>query len=153
MKYIKLFEDYLDEILDKITKSGINSLTDNEKKYLNANSFDNKEEMAKIEREVGKRKFTSSNNLFSFELDRVEDFGDEVLYYGTIYLPDITYEKNERTISGEIEGVIEYRDGVILPNFQKKEYGVTWDSEEFIEGLEHEFFQFLQEIIDELEEE
>lgn len=151
MKHIKLFENFVDEILDKINKFGINSLNELEKEYLKANSEENNKEMEKLEREAGKREFISSNKLFSFELSRAEHFGDESFYYGTIHVPDISHE--EYKVSGDVEGVIEYRDGTILPNFQKEQYGLNWDIDEFIEGLEHEFFQFLQYIIDDLEEE
>lgn len=154
MKYLKTFEHfdqkYLDSILDKITTSGINSLTKLEKDYLNASSGENKGEIERIEKEAGKRTIKSANSYFSFDFDNMEDYGDEQRYFGTIHVPSIEWEDGKK-IDGEIEGCIEvYPGGQIAPNFQKQALGHTYDVLEFCNGLEYEFDAFLQQVIGEL---
>ena len=149
MKYLKTFEthSYLDELLDKINASGYDSLTSLEKDWLNAHSTDREEETQKIEREMGKRKFTSSNRLFTFYFEEMEDYGDEQIYKGTIHVPSI-----DDVIEGVIEGQIEVHNGAVAPNFQKNINGLDLDIYDFCEGLEYELDKFLQDIVDELSE-
>ena len=151
MKYIKTFEthSYLDQLLDKINASGYDSLTSLEKDWLKAHSTDKEEETQKIERELGKRSFTSSNRHFSFDFVEMEDYGDEQIIKGTIYVPSIEFE-DDRQIDGTIEGQIEVYNGVGVPNFQKEAFGATYDILEFCEGLEYELDDFIQYIVGEL---
>ena len=154
MKYLKTFEthSYLDELLDKINASGYDSLTQLEKDWLKAHSTDKEEEAEKIERELGKRTFTSSNNLFSFDFIEMEDYGDEQIIRGTIDVPSIEFYNGSR-LDGTIEGYIEVRDGVGHPNFQKEAFGGTYDIYDFCQGLEYELDSFIQDIVDELNSE
>lgn len=101
MKYLKTFESYLDDLLDKINKSGIDSLTTLEKEWLKAHSTDKQEDREKIEREMGKRTFESSDNYFRFEFIEMEDYGDEQIIRGTMYVPSIEFEDGR-----EIEGIL-----------------------------------------------
>jgi hypothetical protein len=151
MKYLKTFEthSYLDELLDKINASGYDSLTKLQKDWLNAHSNNREEEKEKIERELGKRSFTSSNKLFHFNLVDMDDYGDEQIIKGTIYVPSIEWE-NGNKIEGILEGCIEVRDGVGQPNFEKEAFGATYDIYEFCQGLEYELDDFIQHIVDEL---
>jgi hypothetical protein len=153
MKYIKTFEthSYLDELLDKINDSGYDSLTELEKDWLKAHSTDKEGEMQKIERELGKRSFTSSNNLFSFDFIEMEDYGDEQIIRGTIYVPSIEFPDGSK-IEGQIEGQIEVYNGVGVPNFQKEAFRTTYDILEFCDGLEYELDDFIQYIVGELSE-
>jgi len=153
MKYLKTFEthSYLDELLDKINASGYDSLTSLEKDWLNAHSADREEETQKIEREMGKRTFTSSNRLFSFVFIDSEDHGDVEYLKGTMYVPSIEWE-NGNKIEGVLEGYIEVRDGVGQPNFEKEAFGATYDIYEFCQGLNYELDDFIQDIVDELSE-
>ena len=153
MKYLKTFEthSYLDELLDKINASGYDSLTELEKDWLKAHSTNKKEEAEKIERELGKRTFTSSNRLFSFDFIEMEDYGDEQIIKGTMYVPSIEFE-NGNKIEGQIEGQIEVYNGVGVPNFQKEAFGTTYDILEFCDGLEYELDDFIQYIVGELSE-
>lgn len=148
MKYIKLFEDkYLDDLLDKISKSGYNSLSSLEKDWLKAHASD--EDTNKIEREMGKREFKSSNNLFSFTLIEMEDYGDEKIIKGTLYTPSIEFEGGHK-IEGVLEGYIEVHGDVAQPNFQKEYNGHSYDVYEFCNGLEYELDSFIHDIVDEL---
>jgi hypothetical protein len=151
MKYLKTFEthSYLDELLDKINASGYDSLTSLEKDWLKAHSTNKEEETKKIERELGKRSFTSSNRLFSFDFVEMEDYGDEQIIKGIIHVPSIEFP-DDRQIDGTIEGQIEVRDGVGQPNFEKEAFGETYDIYEFCEGSEYELDDFIQYIVEEL---
>ena len=150
MKYLKTLEThYLDELLDKINSSGYDSLTELEKDWLKAHSTDKQEEAEKIERELGKRTFTSSNKLFSFDFIDSEDFDDVEYIKGTIYVPSIELEGGNK-IEGILEGYIEVRDGIGQPNFEKEAFGTTYDILDFCEGLEYELDDFIQYIVEEL---
>lgn len=149
MKYLKYFESYLDDLLDKINNSGIDSLTSLEKEWLKAHSLDQQEETEKIEREMGKRTFTSSNNYFRFEFIEMEDYGDEQVIRGTMYVPSIELDEDKQ-IEGILEGKIEVHNGVGVPNFEKEAFGATYDILEFCEGLEYELDDFIQYIVGEL---
>ncbi len=151
MKYIKTFEthSYLDELLDKINDSGYDSLTELEKDWLKAHSTDKEEEMQKIEKELGKRSFTSSNRLFSFDFIEMEDYGDEQIIKGTIYVPSIEFPDGSK-IEGQIEGQIEVYNGVGVPIFQKKAFGATYDVFDFCEGPGYELDDFIQYIVGEI---
>ena len=153
MKYLKTFEthSYLDELLDKINASGYDSLTQLQKDWLKAHATDKEEETQKIERELGKRSFISSNRLFSFVFIDSEDYEDVEYLKGTMYVPSIEWE-NGNKIEGVLEGYIEVRDGVGQPNFEKEAFGATYDIYEFCQGLNHELDDFIQDIVDELSE-
>jgi hypothetical protein len=152
MKYIKTFEthSYLDELLDKINDSGYDSLTELEKDWLKAHSTDKKEEAEKIERELGKRTFTSSNRLFSFDFIDKKNYGDKQIIEGTIYVPSIEFPDGSK-IEGQIEGQIEVYNGIGVPIFKKKAFGATYDVFEFCEGLGYyELDDFIQYIVGEI---
>ena len=109
MNYLMKFENYhqnrIDEILDKISSSGINSLTKNELEYLNAFGKEDKDKLLHLDIASRKNNFKSSEGYFEFNLKRIEDLGDEKNYHGVITVPDLVFENGER-ISGEIEGYI-----------------------------------------------
>ena len=143
MKFIKTFEtSKLDNILDKINKSGINSLTQLEKDWLKFHAEDKEEDKEKIEKEMGEREFISSNQLFRFKFTEDEDYGNHQIYKGTLYVPDIVFEDGS-IIEGILEGYIEVYDHNAMPNFQKEEFDHLYDSFDFCEGLEHEFQDFI----------
>lgn len=150
MKHLKKFEthSFLDTILDKINKSGINSLTQSEKEYLNAYSLDDNEKMDYIEKIEGQRNFKSSDGYFEFKYDSTEDYGDEMYHYGTLYVPD--YNSEDQHVEGELEGYIwESPDGQIVPYFEVDGIDVL----EFCEGLEYELDSFLQYCVDTINDE
>ena len=71
MKHLKTFEGYhdehLDSILDKINRSGMDSLTSIEKDFLNAYSSGDNDKMEYIEHIEGQRTFTSNDKYFTFK--------------------------------------------------------------------------------------
>ncbi len=154
MKYLKKFENYhqakVDEILDKINKSGINSLTQIEKDYLDAFGKDDTMKMVNLEYESGLKDFKSTDGHFHFTFSHSEDFGDEgEFYYGTITVPSIEF-RNGKKIDGTIDGYIQvtlHNDKI--PCFEKDEYDIL----EFCNGLEYELDNFLDYVIDTLNDE
>ena len=70
MKHLIAFETYhdkyLDSILDKINNSGIGSLSNLEKEYLDAYSNDDENKMNLIEHSEECKVFQSSDNNFTF---------------------------------------------------------------------------------------
>ena len=152
MIHIKTFESYnsrLDDILDKINKSGKSSLTQSELEYLNAYSTDDFGKMDYIDKIEGQRTFNSSDGYFRFKYEYTEDYGDEVFYYGILYVPDLEWPNGKR-ITGELEGYIAvYPSKQIAPVFEKDGYDVL----EFCNGLEYELDSFLEYVIDTIEDE
>lgn len=154
MKYLKKFESYhqakVDEILDKINKSGINSLTQIEKDYLDAFGKDDVMKMVNLEYESGLKDFKSTDGYFEFTFSHMDDFGYEgEFYYGTITVPDIELESRKR-IDGKMEGyILVTQSGDKIPCFEKQGYDII----EFCNGLEYELDNFLDYVIDTLNDE
>lgn len=155
MKYLKKFENYhqakVDDILDKINKSGINSLTQIEKDYLDAFGKDDTMKMRNLEYESGLKDFKSTDGLFEFTFSHMEDFGDEgEFYYGTISVPDIEWEDSDERIDGTMEGhILVTSNGDKIPCFEKDGHDIL----DFCNGLEYELDNFLDYVIDTLNDE
>lgn len=152
MKYIKTFESFdMDDLLDKINKSGINSLTSLEKNFMKAHSEDDVEKLKEIEIKSRAKSFTSSYNLFHFyfngKIMELED--NHKLYYGTMTVPSIEF-KNGYKIDGTLEGSIEYNNGVIILNFSEYFNGNEYNIEDFCEKLINEIYDFAKDIMYEL---
>ena len=154
MKYLKTFETFdMDNLLDKINKSGINSLTPLEKDFMKAHAEEDVEKLKDIEIKSKAKYFTSSNNILHFYFTgkemKIDDY--RTLYYGTMTVPNIGDEGPlDDTIDGILEGSIEYNDGVIILHFSKYHNGHEYNIEDFCEGLINELYGFAQDIIDEL---
>lgn len=148
MKYIKTYESFLDDILDKINNNGYDSLSDTEKNYLKAHSGDNKSEMDKLEKKH--KIIQSTDSRFSFEYDSIKDDGNKKLYYGTINLPSL--EEESYIIDGKIEGYIEVMNsGQIIPKFKKEFMNREYDIFDFCKGIEYELDSFLEYVIHTIE--
>ena len=162
MKHLMRYEGYTsnertDDILDKISKYGIKSLTSLEKEFLDSHKSGQEEEyhdkLAKSETETT---FEDDNGYFKFEFDSCEDYGDETHYLGTLYVPDLELENGKR-VEGRLEGrIIVYENGQVSPDF----YSIQKDSRsqdhydvfEFCNGLEYELDSFMDYVVSELAE-
>jgi hypothetical protein len=162
MKHLMRYEGYTskertDEILDKISKYGINSLTSLEKEFLDSHSIGKEEETHdKLSKSESETVFEDDNGYFKFEHTEIEDYGDEVHYIGTLYVPDLEWPNGKR-IEGRLEGrIVVYSNGQISPDF----YSVQKDSKshdnydvfEFCNGLEYELDSFLDYVVGELKQ-
>jgi len=147
----------VDDILDKISKYGMKSLTSLEKEFLN--SFKTGEEEKthdKIAKEETESIFEDDNGYFKFEHEETEDYGDEIHYIGTLYVPSLEFP-NGKKIEGRLEGriIVYTKSGQNSPDFysvSKKANEDGYDVFEFCNGLEYELDNFIDYVVSELEE-
>ncbi len=162
MKHLMRYEGYtskerVDDILDKISKYGINSLTNLEKEFLDSHQLGTEEEIHdKITKEESETVFEDDDGLFKFEHQETEDYGDEIHYIGTLYVPDLVWS-NGKKIKGILEGrIVVYQNGTNSPDFYSIEKDPAslenYDVFEFCNGLEYELDNFIDYIVKELEE-
>jgi hypothetical protein len=146
-----------DDILDKISKYGIKSLTPLEKEFLDSYKIGKEEEVHdKIAKEESETVFEDDNGLFKFEFDSCEEYEDEIHYLGTLYVPDLVFENGKR-IEGILGGkIVVFKNGQISPDFysiQKDPKSLDhYDVFEFCNGLEYELDSFLDYVVSELEQ-
>ena len=162
MKHLMRYEGYTskertDEVLDKISKYGIKSLTPLEKEFLDSHKSGKQEELHdKLSKSETETTFEDDNGLFKFEFDSCEDYGDEIHYLGTLYVPDLELTGGRR-LEGRLEGrIVVYNNGHTSPDFYsiKKDpkSGENYDVFEFCNGLEYELDSFLDYVVSELEQ-
>ena len=161
MKHLMRYEGYtskerVDDILDKISKYGIKSLTQLEKDFLDSHRIGNEEELHdKLSKSENETIFEDDNGLFKFEFESCEDHGDEVHYIGTLYVPDIVWSTGR--IEGRLEGrIVVYNNGQLSPDFYSIEKdpksGDNYYVFEFCNGLEYELDSFLDYVVSELDQ-
>jgi hypothetical protein len=160
MKHLMRYEGYstkerVDDILDKISKYGISSITPREKEFLDAHASGAEEEVHKIlTKEESERVFEDDYGYFKFELDEIEDYGDETHYIGTMYVPDLEFKSGKR-IEGRLEGrIVVFSNGETSPDFfsiEGKRNKDKYDIFEFCNGLEYELDSFIDYVVSELE--
>lgn len=162
MKHLMRYEGYTakeraDEILDKISKYGIKSLTSLEKEFLDSHKLGKEEELHdKLSKSENETVFEDDNGFFKFEFDSYEDYGDEVHYLGTLYVPDLEWENGKR-LEGRLEGrIVVFSNGQISPDFYSIQKDPkthdNYDVFEFCNGLEYELDSFLDYVVAELEQ-
>ena len=117
MNHLMRYEGYssserMDDVLDKISKYGISSLTQLEKEFLDSHkSGSEKESHDKISKEESETIF--EDDYFKFEFETWEDFGDEQHFIGILYVPDLELPDG-RIIEGRLEGkIIKFENGNI----------------------------------------
>ena len=159
MKHLRLFLEYneykkdienkIDEILDKISRLGMKSLSEEELELLNAQKVGEKESEEAFKKLFNKSKeitFKSDNDRFEFDLKEIKEEIGETRYYGVMDLPDIITGDGD-VIEGDVSGYIAVDIiGSVVTNFIKKGY-TDFD---FAEGLEYEYDDFIQEIVSKL---
>jgi hypothetical protein len=162
MKHLMRYEGYtskerVDDILDKISKYGIKSLTQLEKDFLDSHRLGKEEELHdKLSKSETETTFEDDNGHFKFEFESYEDHGDEVHYLGTLYVPDLEFTSGRR-LEGRLEGrIVVYNNGQLSPNFysiqKDPKSRENYDVFEFCNGLEYELDSFLDYVVSELEQ-
>jgi hypothetical protein len=146
-------QEKTDELLDKISKYGITSLTNHEKDFLDAVSSGDDEKVQNKMKILSNDTFFE-DDFFKFELDDIKYKKNCIQYIGTLYVPDL--EKPYRAIEGNLKGKITlYNNGSYSLDFYKAVYEkgkeVEYDVFEFCGGLEYELDNFIDYIIQELE--
>jgi hypothetical protein len=150
-------KERVDDILDKISRYGMISLTSLEKEFLNSFKTGEEEQIHdKIAKEETESIFEDDNGYFKFEHEETEDYGDELHYIGTLYVPDLVFP-NGKKIEGRLEGrIIVYSNGQVSPDFYsiKKDPQThdNYDVFEFCNGLEYELDSFVDYVVSELDE-
>ena len=154
MKHLLLYDGYssterTDDILDKISKYGVSSLTILEKEFLDSYKEGKQDEIHnKIKFKENEAIFEDDAGYFKFEYKDTEDYGPEVHYTGILYVPDLELN-NGKKIEGRLEGrIIVYENGQTVLEFEKDKYDVF----EFCNGLEYELDSFIDYVIGELYE-
>ena len=140
IKTYKLFlesrvDDYTDQLLDKISKHGIESLSDKEREFLDSHKSGTQEEtLDKIQ------------NEFSDEFNGIKV---TFKYTGSKPLEDGYYAHNGiMVINGvELEGDMAEYHGGFMTDFEDEEYN-DWS---LVSGHEYEYEQFLELIFGELD--
>lgn len=111
----KHIENERDFILDKISKSGIKSLSEYEKEFIDSFKNDTYEEVYK------KHKLIYSEENFKFELNNKEEtYANYSLYHGILTI-------NNNEIVGYYKV---YDDGNIEPFFNDKDYELAIDTDD-----------------------
>jgi hypothetical protein len=145
--------DRLDDILDKISKYGMSSLTVLEKDFLDSHSIGNENEMHdKISQEEIKTVFEDDMGYFRFEHIETEEYeDDETHYIGILYVPDMEFPDGKR-IEGRLEGKITlFKNGDVSPDFYYNiDDNTYYDIFEFCNGLEYELDSFIDYVISEI---
>jgi len=162
MKHLMRYEGYtskerVDDILDKISKYGITSLTPGEKEFLDSHKSGQQEELHdKLSKSETETTFEDDNGFFKFEFDSCEDYGDETHYIGTLYVPDLEFPGGRR-IEGRLGvRIIVYTSWQTSADFysiaKDPRSGEHYDVFEFCNGLEYELDSFLDYVVAELEQ-
>ena len=144
------------EILDKIFKYGISSITKNEKLFLDAVSIGDGDSVNTI-LDLLDRDTILEDRYFKFELDEIVYDDDCIEYIGVLYVPDLYLnDDNDERIEGNLIGkIVLFNTGDYSIEFEKTviENGeeVQYDVFEFCSGLEYELDSFIDYIIQELE--
>lgn len=156
-KYIKLFEAHttdsrLNAILDKISKSGIDSLSNIEKEFLNAHQGGKADKMNNTLNKVasdisGDKVFNDDTYGYKFIVDDITDEGVYFCINGKMTLPSIVLDGGKK-ISGELIGSIKINRENGRTDILFGRDGYT--AYDFVQGDEYEFESFINVIIDSL---
>lgn len=129
-RYNRNIQSDMDDILDKISDSGLDSLSSEEKSFMK--SFKNgreKESYEKLNKKVYK------DDIFEFELDRVEHSGiDRKVFYGTLKIDGKTFDGY----------ITQMSNGMNDPQFNDKNGFTLWDH---ADGFEYELDDFIDSIV------
>ncbi len=145
----------MDDILDKISKYGIDSLSDLEKEFLDSHKTGKEQELHdKLSKSEVETTFEDDLGKFTFELSEVQKIKsksgelEEIEIIGTLYVPDLEWP-NGKKIEGRLEGkIIKYSNGTTSLEFEKDGYDVF----EFCNGLEYELDTFIDYVVSEIDE-
>lgn len=145
-------EQRTDDILDKISKYGIDSLRENEKIFLDAYHDGNYEEIHKqMIIYDSNNVFVDENEHFKFEYLKTEKHKNELYHIGVIYVPDLVF-RNGKKVAGRLMGRIKVskENTTTLEFTTVSKNGKTHDISEFCNAFEYELDVFIDYIISEL---
>lgn len=144
---MKKINDRVDDILDKISKYGIKSLTKLEKEFLDSFSKGKEKELNE-KLNIEESRIVFEDIYFKFEFDRIKEVKDGIHFIGTFYVPDLNLKEGVLE-KGILKGkIISFDNGLNLPKF--KSIDRKLDIVEFCDGLEYELDVFIDYIVMEL---
>ena len=137
----------MDDILDKISKYGIDSLSDLEKEFLDSHKTGKEQELHdKLAKSEVETTFEDDLGKFTFELSEVQKIKnkggelEEIEIIGTLYVPDLELSSGKK-VEGRLEGkIIKYSNGTTSLEFEKDGY------------LEYELDSFIDYVVLEIDE-
>jgi len=163
MKHLMRYEGFSaqerqDEILDKISKYGIASLTTDEKEFMDSWSEGKEEEVhKKLNYHENEIVFEDDSGLFKFEFQELEEYEDEKHIIGVIYVPDLVWDNGEK-VEGRLEGkIVDFGGGRTSPDFfatiknPKTGEEIQLDVFDFCNGVEYELDSFIDYVVSEIE--
>jgi len=140
----------VDDLLDKISKHGIKSLSQLEKDFLDAHKTGSEEEIHKeLIKSESENVFNDDSDMFKFEFQNKEIDDEYIKYHGNIYY---TEPKTENTYL--LNGYILYHDnsGFVMPEFYLNDSGKKEDIFTLCRGYEYELDNFLDYVIGEIDQ-
>jgi len=146
-------QELTDEILDKISKYGIGSISTKEIEFLDAiSSGDIDDVIDKLDKLNSQSIFEDDH--FRFELDNIH-YGDEfVEYNGTLFVPDLKLSDGSKVDGMLVGRILLFNNGIYSIDFEKKSKNGrktrVYDVFEFCMGLEYELDSFIDYVIEEL---
>lgn len=160
MKHLMRYENYtaserLDDILDKISKYGSDSLSQLELDFLDSHKTDSEEELHdRLSKSEMETTFEDDLGYFKFELKEVQKVKnekgelEEIHIIGKFYVPDLVWP-NGKKIEGCLQGtLVRFPNGTVSLDFEKDKYDIL----EFCDGLEYELDSFIEYVASEIEE-
>lgn len=130
-----------DEILDKIIKYGLESVSPLEKLFLD--NINNREHYNNLIKE-----FESVNvfecDLFTIEIIKVTINGNNIILLCNLYTPDLIISNNTRP--GLLKGTLRYN--VISKRLHNNLKSEKYNIYQFIHGIEYQFDVFLDFVLD-----
>ena len=158
MKHLMRYEGYttsqrVDDLLDKISNYGLNSLNKLEKDFLDAHKMGKEEEIhKKLTKKENESVFIDDSGLFRYEFDYLDYSNGELQYHGIIYVPDLKLP-NGKILKGELHGYIKYTPETefISPEFYYyTKNGKTYEIFDFCNGIEYELDSFLDYVVSDI---
>lgn len=156
MRHIMRYEGYstkerVDDILDKISKYGLKSISPLEKEFLDAHATGNEDTIHKeITKKESETIFEDDFGYFKFELKESTHYGDETHYMGVLYVPDLEFQ-NGKKLEGRLEGKLIVSKNKLTSIDFHSDTKTKYDVFEFCNGLEFELDLFIDYIVSELE--
>jgi len=160
MKHLMRYENYtaserLDDILDKISKYGSDSLSQLEREFLDSYKTGKEKELHdKLSKSEVETTFEDDLGYFKFELEDIQKITnkkgelEEIEIIGVLYVPDLEWTDGKK-LEGRLTGkIIKYKNGTTSLEFEKDQYDVF----EFCNGLEYELDSFIDYVVSEIEE-
>jgi len=144
--------DRVDDLLDKILRYGIGSITELEISFLDSYSCNEEESIHNIIiKEESEKVFEDDDSNFRFEYSHTEILDEERHFIGTLYVPDMILNKRHK-IEGILSGkIILFHNGTTSPDFYHFIDNKThYDVFEFCSRLEYELDMFIDYVIGEI---